>query len=111
MNVPLCVTINFRTWGIELVESNSQMMRASDGKLHYGCCHYHNRKICLDKEIDMQRTYSTLAHELSHAFLAETQLSEKETYTEEKLCWFVAQYGEKIIDMTLNVMERIGELR
>ena len=102
------VTINWKMWDIRFVESNSQMLRAGDGKLHYGCCHYHNRMIAIDQEIDKQMLYSVLTHELTHAFLYETQITEKDSYTEEELCWFVAKYGEEILDKVSHIMERLG---
>ena len=41
----------------------------------------------------------TLCHELSHAFLNETQIEIKETFSEENLCEFIGMYSKKICEI------------
>jgi hypothetical protein len=61
-----------------------------------GTCHYHHQEIYLSNAMKQDSKYATLCHELSHAFLVETQLEEKESFSEENLCEFVGMYGKKI---------------
>ena len=41
----------------------------------------------------------TLAHELTHAFLFETQLNHKDLYTEEEVCRFIELYSFIILEL------------
>lgn len=64
-----------------------------------GATHFHHQMIYLSNTAKQDSKYTTLCHELAHAFLQETQIEAKEDYTEENLCEFVGIYAKKICDI------------
>lgn len=94
--------INGFEW--ELLECGNSEIPMNDG-LFYGRTFYFDKKIYINKDADEKSKKQALRHELTHAFISETQISNQEkdyTYTEEMLCEFVAKYGEAIEKITNN---------
>jgi Zn-dependent peptidase ImmA (M78 family) len=90
--------INGISYEIKEIEPTHSMLLVGDRRCA-GTCHYHHQEIYLSDASKHDSKYVTLCHELAHAFLAETQLEEKESFTEENLCEFVGMYGKKICDI------------
>ena len=92
------VDINGIAYEIKEVEPINSMLFVGD-KRCAGTTHYHMQEIYLSQELKQDSKYSTLCHELAHAFLAETQIDCKENFTEEMLCEFVGMYSKRICDI------------
>lgn len=57
------------------------------------------RYICVGNYYFLEERKEILRHELTHAFIASTQITSQENdwkYSEEMVCEFVAKYGKKI---------------
>lgn len=92
----MLIQINGFTWLISEVEtSNSNLV--ANGVRCFGTTHYFTQDIFIDKYLPRDTKYSTLCHELGHAFIRETQLKPEKAFTEEMLCEFLGIYGRKII--------------
>ena len=82
----------------EIIECSNSDNPLCDG--HYrGKVFYFDRKIFLNKDNNPLQKRQTLRHELTHAFLRETQIINQEddfSFSEEMMCEFVAKYGGKI---------------
>ena len=94
----LCI-INNTEWKIFFVETNNSMLLCN-GQRVCGSCHFFHQEIYIDKSLSNEKTYKTICHELTHAFLYETQIKEHETFDEEMICEFMAIYGKLIVDIT-----------
>lgn len=93
------VSINGIEYEIIEVEPMHSMLLA-EGKRCSGTCHYHQQEIYLSESLKPDSKYSILCHELSHAFLFETQLDKKsENFSEEELCDFMGMYGKSIMQI------------
>ena len=93
------VSINGIEYEIIEVEPMHSMLLA-EGKRCFGTCHYHPQEIYLSNSLKPDAKYSTLCHELGHAFLMETQLDKKsENFSEEELCDFMGMYGKSIMNI------------
>ena len=101
------VTINKCTWTIVEVDGQSAML--SDG-FFFGRTFFFDKKICINANISEDQKRKTLAHELCHAFLSETQIhyhdKNDEPYTEEMLCEFVGHYAESILKIVDQYFDR-----
>lgn len=95
------VLVNGIKYNVKEVEPTHSMLLIGDKRCS-GTCHYHHQEIYLSNALKLDTMYNTLCHELSHAFLAETQLENKENFTEENLCEFVGIYGKKICEIADN---------
>lgn len=92
------VDINGIKYEIKEVEPTHSMLIVGDRRCA-GTTHYHHQEIYLSSELMPDTKCSTLRHELTHAFLAETQIESRDKFNEEMLCEFVAMYGKKICDI------------
>lgn len=93
--------INGAMWTIEKCSNNE--LPLSDG-LFAGRTFYFDRKIYINKDLDRALLEETIRHELTHAFIYQTQILNQEEdfkYSQEMLCEFVGKYGKEI--------ERIAE--
>lgn len=68
-----------------------------DGKQCRGVTRYFNREICINKDLLPCDKRQVLIHELTHAFIYDTQIETRDDYTEEHLCDFMAMYADDII--------------
>lgn len=92
------VNINGCEWTI--LETNGQSAVLDASALYFGKTFYFEKIIYINESLPLEQKRKTLAHELTHAFLSETQIhyhdKNDEPYTEEMLCEFVGHYGEQI---------------
>lgn len=82
----------------EVIECSNNDTALSDSFL-LGRTYYFDRKIYINKDLESDKKEETLRHELTHAFIHETQIINQEenfNYTEEMVCEFVAKYGKQI---------------
>ena len=83
------ITINNCKW--EIKECSNSEVPLSDG-MFYGRTYYFDKIIYINKDCSLDQKAKTLRHELTHAYLQETQIfyqEEKKEFTEEMLCEFV----------------------
>lgn len=84
----------------EVIECSNNETALSDSFL-LGRTYYFDRKIYINKDLECDKKEETLRHELTHAFIHETQIINQEenfNYTEEMVCEFMAKYG-RLIDI------------
>lgn len=93
----MIIRINGMEWSTIHVASNHNLLRASDGQLHFGCCHFPKRLIAFDDTMDEQMLSYIARHELTHAHIFETQIKDSESYTEEDVCEVLAKFGCEIV--------------
>lgn len=89
------IEINGKHWTIEERPTNDSFLYWENGRLT-GSTHYFHKLIVIDETLLKESKETVLRHELTHAFLHETQIQQKDEYTEEELCDFVGIYGEQI---------------
>ena len=89
-------------WSVQLTDEKEPLKAA--GKVCKGCTHYKDAEIYISVDTSARDKRRLLAHELSHAFLYETQVELKERYTEEDLCEFIAKFGDRIIKEVERIM-------
>lgn len=92
--------IKFRVYNYEwyVVLTDKKEDLRVNGKFCKGCTHYKESTIYISKDTSAKDRIRLFLHELSHAFLYETQVDLKEHYTEEDLCEFMAKFGPVIIE-------------
>ncbi|MFI3214404.1 MAG: hypothetical protein R3Y24_13840 [Eubacteriales bacterium] len=84
----------------EILEEESPTLALMDSSgTRVGLCDYFDKKIWIKKDINEQEKKKTLLHELTHAFLYETQLSAKEKYSLEEVCECVGRFGMKMFEI------------
>jgi len=94
----MIIKINNMNWEIKEVESSHSMLLVS-GAVGQGTSHFLHKEIYLDKDLKLEHKQQVLRHELTHAFMCETQISKKDTFDEEELCEFVGLYGQCICEI------------
>ena len=68
---------------------------------------YKDSVIFLDSNTSEKDRKRILRHELSHAWLYETQISLRDNYNEEDLCEFMAIYGSLIEEMANDILAKL----
>lgn len=96
------------TWSITFVDPDCERL-ITDGTPSWGVMYGAEHEIYIDKSLDTQTKYKTLIHELTHAFIFDTQAKEDDLYTEEELCNFVSLYGYLIVDLAEEIMNEYLE--
>lgn len=71
-----------------------------------GECNYKTSTITISTSIDSNLTYTTIVHELTHAYLFEYGLISK-TYNNEHVCNFFGTYGKDIIENTTKIINSL----
>ena len=84
-------------WHVVLTDNKEDLM--ANGKLCKGCTHYTESTIFISTDTSPKDRIRLLLHELSHAFIYETQIELKQSYTEEDLCEFMAKLGPAIMSV------------
>ena len=96
--------INQSEWTIYEVERSHNML-VLEGSSCRGTTHFRQQEIYIDNSFKDDKIFQVLCHELSHAYLYETQLGSGMKLHEEMLCEFVGLYGKPIVDTALAYME------
>ena len=106
------IKINDLTWKIIEVDTNDTNLLSGNTQC-FGTCHYSKQIIYIDKNLNIEKLYQTLIHELTHAFIYCYLLKMNCKFDEEELCEFVAIYGKKIINMAtdyFNNRNKVGDI-
>lgn len=91
-------------WDVKQVEPNDSLLLVGEQRCR-GVTHYYHHLIVLDKTMRDDEKEATLRHELTHAYIKETQINvTKQEYSEEELCEFMGIYGELIYTQAKSVM-------
>lgn len=86
--------INDCTWNI--VPTQDESLLLVNNKVGKGSIVYRTRTIYIDSRISLDNVRRVLGHELTHAFMYDTQIACIPPYDEEDMCEFVAIYNQKI---------------
>lgn len=102
----LRIRVNGSDWTI-VITDNKRELTDKSGHICKGTVSYRESKIFIDESVSKENVAHILRHELTHIYIYETQLTMKETYTEEELCEFFAIYGTKIVTKVNSIMKRM----
>lgn len=105
------ITLNAQKWGVHVVDPHDPSLFFY-GSPRRGCTWCYAQKIYLSDELDERTATRVIAHELTHAMIYATQIkdsgnTEKENYTEEDVCEFMAMYGAQITDIAKDLMKKL----
>jgi len=81
----------------QILEVDKVVFNEEDDKLYFGCCSYEKERIEILSTLSLPKRKSTLAHELTHAYLFENGHT-KDAYTLEDVCDLFGAYAENIVD-------------
>ncbi|MCL2630257.1 MAG: hypothetical protein FWD49_01875 [Firmicutes bacterium] len=84
--------INSIEWTISEHIKNSPLLQ-HENEPCLGICHFWKKRICLYVNLKRDVKRQVLIHELTHAFLGETQVGENNAFTEEHIGDFMAMYS------------------
>lgn len=92
------MTFNIRNqhWYIEVVPAHDPGLWV-DGTPRTGATWPVTCKIYVSDELNEDQGYRVILHELTHAFIAATQVHSPDSWTEEAVCEMVSIYGDEII--------------
>lgn len=102
----MLIEINEKYWEIKKVPSNDPLLYY-DGGFSRGATWCTSQVIALSDDLNLYTASTVILHELSHAFLASTQVSVPESFNEEQVCNFVADYGEQIQRMASSIYQTL----
>lgn len=101
--------VNGTKWNIILVDANSKHLRRSDGSYTIGVCDNFRKTIYIYKHLDSFMFDKVLAHEMTHVFCFEFDLS-LDIDTEEIIADFISLYGRKIVYMVDDIVKTLSYL-
>ena len=102
-------TVNGTDWNIVLVNANSKHLRRSDGTYTLGVCDNFYKTVYIYKYLDDFMFNKVLAHEITHVFCFEYDLS-LDIDTEEIIADFISLYGREIINLTDEIINTLTYL-
>ena len=102
----MILEINHKHWEVKKVPSNDPLLYY-DGGFSRGATWCGNQIIALSDDLNLYTAPTVILHELSHAFLASTQVSVPESFSEEQVCNFVADYSKQILEMASSVYQTL----
>lgn len=91
------LNINNVEYEILEVNSNSKNLIV-DGTFRVAAIHYDTAKIYLARYLKEDIKYSSLIHEITHAYICSYGMLPIKQFDQELMCEFIAAYGGKIID-------------
>lgn len=98
----MSIDVNGAKWSIEVVDPHDPTMYV-DGVNCRGTCWHGTQQIFLSKELNHRTALRVVTHELTHAWIASTQMDVPDAFTEEMVCDFIAIYADDIITMAAKV--------
>ncbi len=81
----------------QIIEVDKVILNEDDDKLYFGSCSYEQERIEILDTLSLPKKKSTLAHELTHAYLFENGRTQ-DTFTLEDVCDLFGAYAENIVD-------------
>lgn len=97
--------INDFKW--EVIPTTDESLLLVNNKVGKGSIVYKTRTIYIDSRITVDSARRVLGHELTHAFMYDTQITCIPPYEEEDICEFVALYNQKIYKIVKKVLREI----
>lgn len=96
--------INENIWTIEFLvpEDDRLKLKGSDCA---GICWTTHKKIYIDKTLTEKTMRNVIRHELTHAYIYDTQCYQPTKFDQEFLAEFVGIYGEMIILLTDRILK------
>lgn len=104
------ISVNNMTYGIELVDNNSNELLMSDGGHHFGVTNYKKRMIYIMNDLREDIFYSVLRHELVHVYI-ECYGMFQINWEEEVVCDFVAAHLVNINKDLQKIREEMKKAR
>ena len=106
------ILINCHLWHINVVPENDLRLIKNGTQLD-GCSRLYEREIIIKNSLQKSMFRQVLIHELSHAYLAETDISQETrvSYSEEELCTFNEYNAEMIVNTANSVTEIVYKRR
>lgn len=92
-------------YSVEFVKDKKELLL--NQRFCRGLTKYSEKRILLDNDLKGKDLERVIKHELSHIYLYETQISLKDTFTEEELCDFVAIYADHIMEAFIKIISKI----
>ena len=99
------VQIFRNNWTVLVTKSPKDLI--VNNKQCKGCIVYKDSVIFLDENLSDKDRLRVLRHEVAHALLYETQISQKDCYTEEELCDFMAIYSPMVEEIVAEILKRM----
>ena len=102
----IVVKINNHQWTIQFVSRDDPSLIKDNGILCEGVSRLYERKISIRDDCTPDLTEQLLVHELTHAFLDETDISQpREEYNEEEVATFNELNADAIVE-TANTVKK-----
>lgn len=95
-----------REWTVERKTPTAAELRV-DGELRIGCCWITDGHIYISDSMERSMTREVVLHELTHALLASTQITNPEHYSEEDLCELCAKWASDLVSWADDVMQEL----
>lgn len=100
------IKIGSLDWTILKAKSHDPVLMV-DGVECTGTTWLGRAEIYIDDALEGSRALRTIAHELCHAYIFSTQAIRPETWDEESMCDFIAEYGKEISTVAFNVYQTL----
>lgn len=94
----MTIKINNSEWEVKEVPTNDSSLIVNSRRCR-GTCDYLPQIISLDATLSRDNKYCAFIHELSHAFLYQTQIKNHNKFDEEMLCEFMGIYAKDIVSI------------
>lgn len=91
-------------WSVQMVPAHDPGLWV-DGTARTGTTWSVAQEIYISDELPENQGYRVVLHELTHAFIAATQVHSPESWEEEAVCELVALYGDEIVAQANKTME------
>lgn len=101
-------TINGENWHILFVKPTNPILQTSQGDYTVGVTDRNEQIIAISDFLQGQFLKKVLCHEICHANIFSQGIEMSET-EEERLCDYVATYGNDIVNLTNHIFETIKE--
>lgn len=100
--------INSHEWNVSAVKPNDPRL-LKNGQQLAGCAMAYTREICINGALKNEYFRQVLIHELTHAYLDETDISDetRQTFSEEELASFNEHNAEAIVKTADEIVKRL----
>ena len=104
-------SVNNQSWEIKEVAADCGKL-VVDGSFRQGTTHFDTQTMYILNTLTESRKREVILHELAHCFLYATQIHcEKDSFSEEEVCEFVALYSVQMVNIMnehFKVKEMVG---
>lgn len=100
--------VNNQVWEIKEVPADCGKL-VINGCFRQGSIHFDTQTLYVLDSLKIERKREVLLHELAHCFLYATQIYyEKDSFSEEEVCEFIALYSSQVVDVMDRYFKKIG---